>query len=83
MAAASGSEALRHWQFGFEFAGRCIGHCPFAPCTHVQLIESAAWISAAMSDSCAVSRTESWQQSHPHTTHDRRRRNTHMTALAL
>jgi len=58
IAAASGSDALRHWQFGFEFAGRCIGHCPFAPCTHVQLMASAAWVPEATSDSCAVSSTD-------------------------
>lgn len=59
MAAASGSEVLRHWQFGFELAGWCIGHCALPPCTHVQLIESAACAAFAKSDSGAAVSSES------------------------
>jgi hypothetical protein len=59
MAAASGSAVLRHWQAGFGFAGWCIGHWPFPPCTHVQLIESAACDAPANSDSGAAVSSES------------------------
>jgi len=59
MAAASGSAAFRHWQVGFGRAGWCIGHCALAPCTHVQLIGSAAWENPATSDSGTAVSNES------------------------
>jgi hypothetical protein len=59
MAAASGSAVFRHWQLGLGFAGWCIGHWAFVPCTHVQLIGSAAWESPATSDSGTAVSNES------------------------
>jgi hypothetical protein len=59
MAAASGSDVLRHWQSGFGFAGWCIGHWPLSPCTHVQLIASAECGAFAKSDSGAAVSTAS------------------------
>lgn len=59
MAAASGSAVLRHWQSGFGFAGWCIGHWPFAPCTHVQLIASVVCGALANRDNGAAVSTDS------------------------
>ena len=76
MLEASGSVPLRHSQPDFFLAGWCIGHSALPVWMQVQVTASAACGAWAKSDTGVPASSDSWQQSHPHAIHERRRRRT-------